>query len=176
MKENKRFSTLMRYFAGIKRGEDYIMVACMQFINIIVHSVEDMNFRVYLQYEFSSIGLDNYLDKLESNESEELAVQISAYRENQIEVQELFEHAGQKDDAMASNTKLEEELQRREEYVQDLEQLALEERLEMENKIEELKNENDQPKEISSQITYEYETLKRENEKLKQATEGRVSD
>ena len=34
----------------------------MQFINIVVHSVEDMNFRVHLQYEFTKLGLDEYLD------------------------------------------------------------------------------------------------------------------
>lgn len=37
-------------------------VACMQFINIVVHSVENMNFRVYLQYEFTHQGLDEYLE------------------------------------------------------------------------------------------------------------------
>lgn len=34
----------------------------MQFINIVVHSVEDMNFRVHLQYEFTQIGLDEFLE------------------------------------------------------------------------------------------------------------------
>lgn len=34
----------------------------MQFINIVVHSVENMNFRVHLQYEFSHQGLDEYLE------------------------------------------------------------------------------------------------------------------
>lgn len=34
----------------------------MQFINIVVHSVEDMNFRVHLQYEFTKLGLDDYLE------------------------------------------------------------------------------------------------------------------
>lgn len=34
----------------------------MQFINIVVHSVENMNFRVHLQYEFSHHGLDEYLE------------------------------------------------------------------------------------------------------------------
>lgn len=34
----------------------------MQFINIVVHSVEDMNFRVHLQYDFTTLGLDEYLD------------------------------------------------------------------------------------------------------------------
>lgn len=37
-------------------------VACMQFINIVVHSVEDMNFRVHLQYEFTKLGLDDFLE------------------------------------------------------------------------------------------------------------------
>lgn len=34
----------------------------MQFVNIVVHSVENMNFRVHLQYEFTQIGLDDYLN------------------------------------------------------------------------------------------------------------------
>lgn len=48
----------------------------MQFVNIIVHSVEDMNFRVHLQYEFTKLGLDEYLEKLRHTESEELQVSI----------------------------------------------------------------------------------------------------
>jgi len=34
----------------------------MQFINIAVHSVEDVNYRVHLQHEFTLLGLDSYLD------------------------------------------------------------------------------------------------------------------
>lgn len=37
-------------------------VSCMQFINILVHSVDDMNYRIFLQYEFSQLGLDDYLE------------------------------------------------------------------------------------------------------------------
>lgn len=33
----------------------------MQFINIIVHSVQDMNYRVHLQEEFKLLGLDECL-------------------------------------------------------------------------------------------------------------------
>lgn len=40
----------------------------MQFINIVVHSVENMNFRVHLQYEFSRQGLDEYLEVKEKEE------------------------------------------------------------------------------------------------------------
>ena len=34
----------------------------MNFINVIVHSAEDMNFRVHLQHEFSLLGLDDFLE------------------------------------------------------------------------------------------------------------------
>ena len=34
----------------------------MQFVNIAVHSVEDVNYRVHLQHEFTLLGLDSYLD------------------------------------------------------------------------------------------------------------------
>uniref|UniRef100_A0A8V1A5E8 Formin like 3 n=1 Tax=Gallus gallus TaxID=9031 RepID=A0A8V1A5E8_CHICK len=56
--------------------------ACMQFINIVVHSVEDMNFRVHLQYEFTKLGLEDFLQKSRHTESEKLQVQIQAYLDN----------------------------------------------------------------------------------------------
>lgn len=60
-KEKHRFEKLMDYF-HVEDGNIDFMVACMQFINIMVHSVEDMNFRVHLQYEFTKLGLDDYLE------------------------------------------------------------------------------------------------------------------
>ena len=45
MGEAHRFQTLMIYFATPDSFQIEFMVACMQFINIVVHSVEDMNFR-----------------------------------------------------------------------------------------------------------------------------------
>ncbi|TSL82544.1 Formin-like protein 1 [Bagarius yarrelli] len=58
--ERCRFEKLMAYFRNVNNNLDF-MVACMQFINIVVHSVENMNFRVHLQYEFTQLGLDAYL-------------------------------------------------------------------------------------------------------------------
>ena len=176
MKETKRFSTLMRYFAEPDTFQIEFMVACMQFINIVVHSVEDMNFRVSLQWEFHSIGLDNYLDRLESNESEELSVQISAYRENQFDVQELFDEAGQKEEFMARAAELNEELQRKEELIQDMEQLALEERVEMENTIEELKQHQQQLKEQLSNATAQCENIRSEYSVKERDSIKRLSD
>ncbi|NWU46549.1 FMNL1 protein, partial [Dromas ardeola] len=59
--EKNRFEKLMEYFRNEDTNIDF-MVACMQFINIVVHSVENMNFRVFLQYEFTHLGLDHYLE------------------------------------------------------------------------------------------------------------------
>lgn len=66
----------MGYFFNYQEFHIEFMVACMQFVNIIVHSVEDMNFRVHLQFEFTALGLDDYLEKLRLTESEELQVII----------------------------------------------------------------------------------------------------
>ncbi|XP_017494158.1 PREDICTED: formin-like protein CG32138, partial [Rhagoletis zephyria] len=97
LKEQRRFQTLMHYFINFETFNIDFMVACMQFINIIVHSVEDMNFRVHLQYEFTQLGLDDYLEnKLSNTESEDLQVQIQAYLDNVFDVGALMEDAEQK--------------------------------------------------------------------------------
>ncbi|XP_067291417.1 formin-like protein 1 [Pseudorasbora parva] len=104
--EKNRFEKLMECFRNEDSNIDFT-VACMQFINIIVHSVEDMNFRVYLQYEFTQLGLDGYLERLNVSESERLQVQIQAYLDNVFDVGAMLE------DAEAKNTIMEhlEELQ-----------------------------------------------------------------
>uniref|UniRef100_A0A672R8Q7 Formin like 1 n=1 Tax=Sinocyclocheilus grahami TaxID=75366 RepID=A0A672R8Q7_SINGR len=88
--EKNRFEKLMEYFMNDDSNIDF-MVACMQFINIVVHSVENMNFRVHLQYEFTQLGLDQYLESLKEMESEKLQVQIQAYLDNVFDVGALLE-------------------------------------------------------------------------------------
>uniref|UniRef100_A0A4W5PA64 Formin like 1 n=1 Tax=Hucho hucho TaxID=62062 RepID=A0A4W5PA64_9TELE len=90
--EKNRFENLMEYFSNDDSNIDF-MVACMQFINIVVHSVENMNFRVHLQYEFTHHGLDQYLESLKLTESEKLQVQIQAYLDNVFDVGALLEDA-----------------------------------------------------------------------------------
>ena len=118
MRETNRFQTLVNYFTNPQEFQIEFMVACMQFINIVVHSVEvkittntdtelvlkatlqDMNFRVALQYEYTGLGLDDCLERLGHHESDELAVQISAYVDNEFNVAELMEEAELKGQAM----------------------------------------------------------------------------
>uniref|UniRef100_A0A669BIL7 Formin like 1 n=1 Tax=Oreochromis niloticus TaxID=8128 RepID=A0A669BIL7_ORENI len=90
--EKNRFEKLIEYFHNEESNIDF-MVACMQFINIVVHSVENMNFRVHLQYEFTQHGLDDYLEKLKFTESDRLLVQIQAYLDNIFDVGALLEDA-----------------------------------------------------------------------------------
>ncbi|KGL72332.1 Formin-like 1, partial [Tinamus guttatus] len=88
--EKNRFEKLMEYFRNEDSNIDF-MVACMQFINIVVHSVENMNFRVFLQYEFTHLGLDEYLERLRLTESDKLQVQIQAYLDNVFDVGAMLE-------------------------------------------------------------------------------------
>uniref|UniRef100_H3D2A0 Formin like 1 n=1 Tax=Tetraodon nigroviridis TaxID=99883 RepID=H3D2A0_TETNG len=111
-KEKNRFEKLMEYFINDDCNIDF-MVACMQFINIVVHSVENMNFRVHLQYEFTNLGLDKYLQSLKQTESEKLHVQIQAYMDNVLDVAALLEDAENRggmlehvDDLQDHNTQL----------------------------------------------------------------------
>uniref|UniRef100_A0A8C9SXQ1 Formin-like 3 n=1 Tax=Scleropages formosus TaxID=113540 RepID=A0A8C9SXQ1_SCLFO len=108
-KEKHRFERLMDCFRSEDGNIDF-MVACMQFINIVVHSVEDMNFRVHLQYEFTKLGLDDLLEKCRHTESDKLSVQIQAYLENMFDVGGLLEDAETKNVALEKVEELEEKL------------------------------------------------------------------
>ncbi|NXI45828.1 FMNL3 protein, partial [Galbula dea] len=119
-KEKHRFERLMDYFRNEDSSIDF-MVACMQFINIVVHSVEDMNFRVHLQYEFTKLGLEEFLQKSRHTESEKLQVQIQAYLDNVFDVGGLLEDAETKNVALEKVEELEEHLSHLTEKLLDLE-------------------------------------------------------
>ncbi|XP_067825184.1 formin-like protein 1 isoform X2 [Heptranchias perlo] len=118
--EKVRFEKLMEYFRNEDSNIDF-MVACMQFINIVVHSVEDMNFRVHLQFEFTMLGLDEYLKKLKSSESERLQVQIQAYLDNVFDVGALLEDAETKNAVLEHVEELQEQVTQLTEKLQEAE-------------------------------------------------------
>nr|CAB3246530.1 formin-like protein 2 [Phallusia mammillata] len=107
--EVKRFTRLMFFFKTEAENIDF-MVSCMQFINIVVHSVEDMNFRVHLQHEFTLLGLDAFLEELKITESDRLKVQIQAYLDNMFDVSSLLEDSEMKMTALERVESLEEQL------------------------------------------------------------------
>ncbi|KAM8815597.1 formin-like protein 1 isoform 2-T3 [Rhynchonycteris naso] len=107
--EQHRFEKLMEYFRNEDSNIDF-MVACMQFINIVVHSVENMNFRVFLQYEFTHLGLDLYLERLRLTESDKLQVQIQAYLDNIFDVGVLLEDTETKNAVLEHMEELQEQV------------------------------------------------------------------
>ncbi|XP_046450658.1 formin-like protein [Daphnia pulex] len=158
--EKRRFQTLMGYFMNFEMFHIEFMVACTQFINIVVHSVEDMNFRVHLQYEFSQLGLDDYLEKLRNTESEELQVQISAYLDNVFDVQALMEDSETKTTALEKVADLEDELALAHERIATLEYDVLSRQTEMEQQISLIKTEKDELAEMKSCLEAELSSLR----------------
>ncbi|CAG9862658.1 unnamed protein product [Phyllotreta striolata] len=159
--EAHRFQTLMDYFLNYEVFHIEFMVACMQFVNIIVHSVEDMNFRVHLQYEFTALGLDNYLEKLRFTESEELHVQISAYLDNVFDVAALMEDSETKTAALEKVTDLEDEIAQMHERLQDVEHSALEKIAGLETELKQARQERDELVEGKKKADEEVTTLRR---------------
>nr|XP_050865405.1 formin-like protein isoform X1 [Vespula vulgaris] len=162
--ERRRFTTLMTYFTQYDSFHIEFMVACMQFVNIVVHSVEDMNFRVHLQYEFTKLGLDEYLEKLRHTESEDLQVQISAYLDNVFDVAALMEDSETKTAALEKVAELEDELGHAHDRMTELERESLAKLAELETELGALKIEYTDVSEARRIAEEELTALKRQKQ------------
>ncbi|XP_034611957.1 formin-like protein 1 isoform X3 [Trachemys scripta elegans] len=138
--EKNRFEKLMEYFRNEESNIDF-MVACMQFINIVVHSVENMNFRVFLQYEFTHLGLDEYLERLRYTESDKLQVQIQAYLDNIFDVGALLEDTETKNALLEHMEDLQEQVGQLTEKLQDAENESMAKIAELEKQLSQTRRE-----------------------------------
>ncbi|XP_072253250.1 formin-like protein 2 isoform X2 [Leuresthes tenuis] len=167
--ETQRFERLMEYFKNEDNNIDF-MVACMQFINIVVHSVEDMNFRVHLQFDFTKLCLDDYLDKLKHTESDKLQVQIQAYLDNVFDVGALLEDAETKNAALERVEELEENMSHMTEKLQDMENEAMAKIVELEKQLmqrnKDLESIREVYKDTSSQVHSLRQMLKEKDEAI----------
>ncbi|XP_068948701.1 formin-like protein 3 isoform X3 [Petaurus breviceps papuanus] len=159
-KELCRFEKLMEYFRNEDSNIDF-MVACMQFINIVVHSVEDMNFRVHLQYEFTKLGLEEFLQKSRHTESEKLQVQIQAYLDNVFDVGGLLEDAETKNVALEKVEELEEHISQLSEKLLDLENENMMRVAELEKQLLQREKELENVKETYENTNHQVHTLRR---------------
>ncbi|XP_049860745.1 formin-like protein isoform X4 [Schistocerca gregaria] len=173
--ESQRFHTLMDYFINYQVFHIEFMVACMQFVNIVVHSVEDMNFRVHLQYEFTKLGLDEYLEKLRHTESEELQVQISAYLDNVFDVAALMEDSETKTAALEKVAELEDELGHAHDRLAELERESLAKLAELETELANVRMERDALLEDRRAVDEEVNTLRRVVMQQQQESQSRQS-
>jgi hypothetical protein len=91
-KERVRFQTLMHLLRS-ERHNVSVMVACMAFINVVVHCVSDMNYQVSLQHEFTQLGLMKLIEELLKQGVPDLSEQVEAYQDNFLNVAELAREA-----------------------------------------------------------------------------------
>ncbi|XP_021044290.1 protein diaphanous homolog 2 isoform X2 [Mus pahari] len=76
----ERFSPIVE---GLENNEAlHLQVACMQFINALVTSPYDLDFRIHLRNEFLRCGLKAMLPSLKEKENEELDIQLRVFEEN----------------------------------------------------------------------------------------------
>ncbi|XP_075237526.1 formin-like protein [Lycorma delicatula] len=173
--ETRRFHTLMDYFINYEIFHVEFMVACVQFVNIVVHSVEDMNYRVHLQYEFTKLGLDEYLEKLKHTESEELKVQILAYLDNVFDVAALMEDSETKTAALEKVSELEDELGHAHDRLSELERESLAQIANLESALTQARGERDELLEGRRRIEEEVATLRRTVNDQQQQSQSRQS-
>uniref|UniRef100_A0A3Q3D3H0 Formin-like 2b n=1 Tax=Hippocampus comes TaxID=109280 RepID=A0A3Q3D3H0_HIPCM len=158
--ESMRFEKLMEHFKNEDDNIDFL-VACMQFINIVVHSVEDMNFRVHLQYDFTKLNLDDHLERLKHTESDRLQVQIQAYLDNVFDVGTLLEDAETKTAALERVEELEENLSTMSERLLDVENEAMLKIVELEKQLMQTNKELDQLRDVYASANTQVHTLRR---------------
>jgi formic-like protein len=151
------------------------MVACMQFMNIVVHSVEDINYRVHLQYEFTALGLDDYLEKLRLTESEELQVQISAYLDNVFDVSALMEDSITKTAALERINELEDDLGRASDQLADIERDAAFNIANLQTELQRIRQERDDLVQKHRLFDEEVNKLKQIVQKHEQESKSRES-
>uniref|UniRef100_A0A3Q2WPT8 Formin-like 2b n=1 Tax=Haplochromis burtoni TaxID=8153 RepID=A0A3Q2WPT8_HAPBU len=156
--ESMRFEKLMEHFKNEDDNIDFL-VACMQFINIVVHSVEDMNFRVHLQYDFTKLNLEEHLERLKHTESDRLQVQIQAYLDNVFDVGTLLEDAETKTAALERVEELEENLMS--ERLLDVENEAMLKIVELEKQLMQTNKELDQLRDVYASANSQVHTLRR---------------
>lgn len=95
MGEKTRFQKLMSWF---KKNQDDVefVHSCLQFINLIIHSVNLMNYRVHLQYEFELLGLDLMLKHVKTIDCDKIKLQLQAFEDNMMDVGVLMTDADAK--------------------------------------------------------------------------------
>ncbi|XP_060923008.1 formin-like protein 2 [Limanda limanda] len=158
--ESMRFEKLMEHFKNEDDNIDFL-VACMQFINIVVHSVEDMNFRVHLQYDFTKLNLDEHLERLKHTESDRLQVQIQAYLDNVFDVGTLLEDAETKTAALERVEELEDSLGTMSERLLDVENEAMLKIVELEKQLMQTNKELDHLRDTHANTNSQVHTLRR---------------
>lgn len=150
-KESRRFERLVTFFKESKGNHPEFQAACMAFINVIVHSADNLNFRVHLQHEFTMLGLDEHLEEIEDSSPAGLLAQIHAYKDNYFNVHLLLDEISIKGEAVTKLEQMKSEMEEIQDKYHRSEYQSIKRIAELEKKLAELqkfvKNEGENPPE-----------------------------
>uniref|UniRef100_A0A8C6UAR2 Diaphanous-related formin 3 n=1 Tax=Neogobius melanostomus TaxID=47308 RepID=A0A8C6UAR2_9GOBI len=85
----ERFTPIVQ---GLRDRSVQLQVACMQFINALVTSPEELDFRLHLRNEFMRCGLKKILPHLATIRNEALDIQLKVFEEHKEEDMIEFSH------------------------------------------------------------------------------------
>ncbi|XP_029156307.1 protein diaphanous isoform X2 [Nylanderia fulva] len=91
---NGEFKSRERFFPIVQglmnKKNENLRVVCLQLINSIISSAEDLDFRLHLRNEVMRVGLADILEMLEKDESEDLATHLKIFNDHKEEDYEEF--------------------------------------------------------------------------------------
>ncbi|XP_042905089.1 protein diaphanous isoform X1 [Parasteatoda tepidariorum] len=84
MEERERFAPIVQ---GLETRNETLRIACIQLINALVTSPDDLDFRLHLRNEFMRSGLIDVLENLqaEGNQTAELSIQLKIFQDHKEE-------------------------------------------------------------------------------------------
>ncbi|XP_062311618.1 protein diaphanous homolog 3-like, partial [Osmerus eperlanus] len=85
----ERFSPVVQ---GLRQRSLQLQVACMQLINALVTSPDELDFRLHIRNEFMRCGLKEILPSLSVTRSEALDIQLKVFEEHKEEDLLEFSH------------------------------------------------------------------------------------
>jgi len=83
VKQRERFQPIIQGL--LIRNNEPLRVSCLTLINALISSPEDLDFRIHLRNEFMRDGLIDVLEALESDNGEELQLQLKVFQEHKEE-------------------------------------------------------------------------------------------
>ncbi|CAI5445404.1 unnamed protein product [Caenorhabditis angaria] len=170
-REPHRFWTLMQFVRFPPEFHFEFLSSAVQFFDYFVNNVDELNFRVHLQYEMTLLGLDKYIEEMADCESDELQERMISYANSAIDVAQLLEDSNLKNDLIEEKENLKFKLSQANERVQEVEAKWITDKAALDRRLLDLVNERDRmEKEYVEQKGTWTRTM---NEKDRQSREDR---
>ncbi|CAB3401462.1 unnamed protein product [Caenorhabditis bovis] len=170
-REPRRFWTLMQFVKSPPEFHVEFLSSAVQFFDYFVNNVDDLNFRVHLQYEMTLLGLDKYIEQMADCESDELQERMISYANSAIDVAQLLDDSNQKNELLDERENLKNRLSAANERVQEVEAKWITDKAALDRRLLDLVMERDRME--KDYVEQKGTWTKTMNEKDRQAREDR---